>query len=164
MIAQKLAVVNTLLSVLKDRKVKYVLNGDIILSSVLTKDDKSKVQAILLKGFESNEISMTDNARANNDTEAKMKSYVSGLINNWVRKNPDFNNGVGYTPKNPGSRTGQKDETIKNLRLMKKAITDEKALAEIDKAIADRLAEIKPESVVIVNVDVIPEHLRHLVK
>lgn len=164
MIGQKEAVVNTLLSVLRDRDVEYEMKGEISLKSVLTKEDKAKVHAILLAGFESQEISMTDKARANNNTEAKMKSYVGGLISNWVKKNPEFNNGKSYIPENKGSRTGQSDEQIKNLRLMKKTITDEETLAEIDEAIADRLAIIKPESVIVVKAEAIPEHLRHLVK
>lgn len=164
MIGQKEAVVHILLGVLLDRDVEYVLGGEIILNDLLTKEDKQKVQVLLLAGFASDEIHMTEPAKRNNNTPAKMKSYVNGLINNWVRKNPEFNDGVGYVPKNKGSRTGQKDEQIKNLRLMKKTITDEETLAEIDLAIADRLAIIKPESVVKVNAEAIPEHLRKFVK
>ena len=163
MIGQKQAVVNTLLSVLKDRDVDYVLNGEENLKDVLTKDDKTKVNSILCAGFIAQEIQMSAEASAKylKDPQ-KLKTYVSGLINNWVRKNTEFNNGVTYAPKMPGSRTGQRDETIKNLRLMKKEMTDPKVLVEIDQAIADRLAEIKPESVVTINPDAIPEHLRHL--
>ena len=165
MINQKTAVVNALMDVLASRDVEYVLGGDVIMASVLTKEDKDTVRSYLCNGFHEGEIQMSESARAKyvgNETE--MKKYVSGLVNNWIRKNPDFNCGVGYTAKNPGSRTGQSDETIKNLRLMLKSITDEATKAEIDKAIAVRLAEIKPESVVTVNAEAIPEHLRRFIK
>ena len=48
------------------------------------------------------------------------------------------------------------------MRALKKTTNDVSVLAEIDKAIATRLAEIKPATVEI-DVSALPEHLRHLV-
>ena len=165
MIGQKTAVVNTILSVLKDRGEEYVLNGEVNLKDVLTKQDKDKIKSILCEGFHKKEINMTEEASSKYvGNESPMKTYVNGLLNNWIRKHKPFNSGVGYSPKNPGSRTGSKDEVIKNLRLMKKTTTDESVLEEIEKCIQERLLEIKPESVVVVDESKIPEHLRKFIK
>ena len=162
---QKEAVCGLILQTLKGKGIDYVLGGEVPIHTLLDKTDKSSIREQLCEGFESGEIQMSEQAKVKYvDNPVKLKGYVNGLLNNWIRKNPEFNCGVGYKAKNPGSRTGQSDETIKNLRLMKKAITDAKALAEIEQAIVDRLAEIKPESVVTVNAEAIPEHLHKFIK
>ena len=168
MIGQKQAVCQALMSVLNDRGVSYELGGKIVLGTILTDEDKKTVKDQLCAGFHAGEISMSAEAQAKYvGNEVEMRKYVNGLLNNWVRKEPTFNamfNGGKYEHKNPGSRTGQSDETIKNLRLLLKQQTDPTIKAEIEQAIAERIAEIKPESVVTVNVEAIPEHLRKFVK
>jgi len=161
---QKTAVCNTLLSVLTDEHRSAVESKEVAMKDVLTPDQKAKVRAIILEGLMTNKIEMTEQARAKHNTEALMKTYVSGLVNNWIKKNPDFNCGVKYEPKNKGSRAGQGDEQIKALRQLLKQTTDPQATDEINKAISERLAEIRPQQVVTINVDALPEHLKHLAK
>jgi len=48
------------------------------------------------------------------DVASLRKHYVSGLLNNWIRKAPELNGGVKYEAKNPGSRT--KDPTLQALK------------------------------------------------
>ena len=164
MTSQKEAVCNALLSVLSARGHEYELNGEASINSVLTKDDKAKVRAIIFEGFRSGEISMTDDAQEKYADDTEMNKYVNGLVNNWIKKNPEFNGGDKYVPENPGSRTGQSDDQIKALRALKKTTNDATAIAEIDEAIEARLAEIKPSATVTIDVSALPEHLRHLVK
>ena len=123
----------------------------------LDKDQKASVREILLEGFENEEIELKNDPK-------DMKKYVNGLLNNWLRKDKRFNGNVTYKAKNPGSRAGQGDAQIKNLRLLLKTDIDDDAKAEINQAIQDRLAEIKPEKKIEVDATVIPEHLQHLVK
>ena len=170
MISQKLAVVQVLMSILEERGVSYELGGETILNDVLNDEDKKTAREHLCAGFHAGKISMSAEAQGKYvGNEVEMKKYVSGLLNNWIRKEPTFNNnfknaGGKYQAKNPGSRTGQTDETVKNLRLLLKTQTDPRVISEIEQAIADRIAEIKPETVVIVNVEAIPEHLRKFIK
>jgi len=161
---QKTAVCNALLTVLKDRGVDYEINGETPIREVLTDTDKAKARAIVLEGFMSGHIDMSESAREKYNTEALMKTYVSGVVNNWIKKNPEFNCGVKYKPANPGSRTGSQDEQVKNLRLLLKQTEDPQARTEIQTAINERLAEIKPKATVTIDADKLPEHLRHLVK
>lgn len=161
---QKTAVVNTILSVLKERGVDYELGGEVTVKSILEDDDKAKVRAIILEGLMAGEIEMSESARAKHDDEAKMRVYTNGLINNWIKKNPDFNCGNKYKPANPGSRTGSQDEQIREMRKLLKQTDDPEVIEMVNKSINERLAELKPESVVTIDASKLPEHLRKLVK
>jgi len=163
--SQKQAVVNTLLSVLKERGVDYEMKGETPIKEVLTKDDRDKARVIIIAGFQANEISLSESAQAKYlSDESAMNTYVNGLIKNWISKNPDFNSGNKYTPKNPGSRAGQGDETVRALRALLKVTSDEEVRDEVNQALKARLEEIKPTQAVEINVDALPDHLRHLVK
>lgn len=158
---QREATVNTIISVLADRDVQYELGGSTNVSEVLTSEDKKKVQTILAAGFNKGEIQLSEEAKAKYiGNTAEMNKYVSGLINNWVRKFPDFNNGSKYEAKNPGSRAGTGDEMVKEMRKLLKIQTDAKAKVAIQEAIDSRLAEIKPTKSVTVNLEAIPAELR----
>jgi len=162
MTGQKQAVVNAILSVVKERTGKdYKMAGEVRMKDIFTKDDHNKVRAILIAGFESGDVSISDQARAKHQ-ENGFVTYTNGLIKNWVKKNPDFNCGQKYTPENPGSRAGQGDETVRALRALLKTTEDEEVRAEIQTALDKRLAEIKPKSEVKINKEALPEHLRHL--
>lgn len=161
---QSTATVNAIMSVLKSKGVNYVLNGETPVSEFYDLF-KTEVNAILCAGFKSGDVDMSEEAKAKylgDDTE--LKKYVTGLINNWVRKHPEFNGGSHYIPKNPGSRTGSADEQIKALKQLMKQTNDAVIQAEIQQAINERLAEIKPTATVEINVNALPAHLRHLVK
>ena len=111
-----------------------------------------------------NEIEMSEQARAKHNDESKMRVYVSGLLNNWIKKHPPFNAGKKYVPVNKGSRTGSSDPQIKAMRALLKTTNDEESIAKINEAIQTRLAEIRPAQTVEIDVDALPEHLRHLAK
>jgi hypothetical protein len=135
--------------------IKSVIDFDDNTSVSLTKDQKAKVKEILVKQFNSGEIEL----KSGQDDLGK---YVNGLINNWLRKDKRLNGGIVYQAKNPGSRAGQSDTMVKNLRLLKKTVTDESALADIDAAITARLAEIRPAKTVEIDATAIPEEFKHL--
>ena len=68
----------------------------------------------------------SEKGKLKNNTEKLMKSYVSGLVNNWIRKYKPFNQGVKYEIKNPGSRKGSGDEQVREMRKLLKTISDVK--------------------------------------
>ena len=160
---QKTATINAILSVLKDRGVEYEMNGEVKMSDVLTADDKVKVRALIFTAFQAGEVEFKESFIDKVADDAKLKSYVSGLLNNWVRKNKEFNCGVVYKAKNPGSRAGSQDPEIKEMRKLLKVTADESAKATIQAAIDAKLAEIKATTNDIkIDVNSIPEALRHL--
>lgn len=97
-----------------------------------------------------------------NADEVAIRKYVPGLVNNWLRKDKRLNGGTQYVAKNPGSRSGSGDESIKAMKSLLAITTDPAAKQEIQKAIEARQAELRPR--VEVNVEALPPSLRHLVQ
>ena len=128
----------------------------------LTSDERKEVHALVMEQFEEHESLMTDEARAKHTTEAEMSSYVSGLISNWLKKDKRLNGNTVYQPKNPGSRTGQGDAMVRELRKAAAAFADDaEKLAEINGFLTERIAEIKAAKAKDVEIDysVLPEGL-----
>jgi hypothetical protein len=158
MVNQKQAVTNAVLTVFPD----FQLGGETSLAEILTDTAKKEIKSIIVNGFMSGKIEMSEEGKAKYfSNQSELSKYVVGLINNWVRKNPEFNGGNGYTVKNPGSRKGAGDETLKALRQLLKVTTDAQVKSEIESAISERLNDIKPK--VEINLAALPEHLRYLV-
>lgn len=133
---------------------------------LLGKDGVKQVRDIVAAALMDDAIEMTQESRAKYSTPEAMKEYSSGLVNNWLRKDTRLNGGSKYEAKNPGSRSGSSDAQIKELKklLILKA-DDAEATATINEAIEARQAELAKEKAktIEVNVDVLPEHLKHLV-
>ena len=160
---QKTACVNSILSVLDDRGVSYEMNGPTPMSEVLDSADKEKIRALLFTAFRAGEVEYKESFQAKVDVDSELKKYISGLLNNWVRKNKEFNGGNIYKAKNPGSRAGSQDPQVKEMRKLLSVTTDDKAKQAIQGAIDTKLAEIKAsKSTVTIDVNSIPEELRHL--
>jgi hypothetical protein len=161
--SQREAVVSTILSVLEESGIDYELNGSVPVSEALTPDMKSDVRDQIIDGFNAGEITLSEAAQAKFlPFPAELRKYVNGLVNNWIKKYKPFNCGVAYKPKNEGSRTGFADPQIKALRtLKKKAGLTAEQVSQIDEAIAERQAELKPK--VEINVEDLPEEFKNLV-
>ena len=127
-----------------------------------SKDDRATVIGIICESFNADEITMSPEAKAKFTTPEKLKTYTNGLLSNWLRKDKRLNGGAKYVAKNPGSRAGQGDETVKNLRLLKKTLTDPTQITEVESSINARLAEIKAAKApkVEIDYDAIPASLR----
>jgi hypothetical protein len=162
-VSQKQAVRNAIFSVLEDRGESYELNGPVAIGDVFNSDDKANAREILFTGFKNGEIEYKDSFQSKVDDDTELKKYVSGLLNNWMRKDKELNCGEVYKAKNPGSRAGSQDSKIKEMRKLLKVTTDESAKAMIQEAITARLAEIKPAQTVEIDASALPEHLQHLV-
>lgn len=122
-----------------------------------TKEQLRQIEATVLAMFTSG---LTVHSK--NPTPDQLKKYVPGLVNNWLRKDKRLNGGVQYVAKNPGSRSGSQDESIKAMRLLQQTVDTEEAKAAIQVEIDKRLAELKPTPTV--DITKLPESLRHLVK
>jgi len=133
---------------------------------VMTEAMHKSVSAELTEGFLSgiNSLENTPSNQLKLTNPAEMSKYVSGLKSNWLRKDVRLNGGVEYTPKNPGSRAGVSDPTLKALKGLiaskKFAGTDKEK--EILRHIEIRTATIQAEKAKKVTVDIsqIPAELR----
>lgn len=162
---QRTATVKTILGVLSDRGVKYELGGAKNITEVLTDDDRARVRQLIVAGFKSGQIEMAEESKAKyfNDDKA-LSAYVSGLVNNWIRKAPEFNGGGKYQPKNPGARAGSQDEQIVEMTKLLKQTNDPKTKGMIEQAIEARKAELFYSKQPTIDVSKLPSHLQHLVK
>lgn len=116
-------------------------------STVLTKEIRGNVHAIVVEGFRSGTIAF-EASEANNAKladESKLNAYVSGLISNWVRKDKRLNGDTKYAAKNPGSRTGASDEQLKTLRALRKQFEGTDKAELIDAQIEKRVGELRAE-------------------
>ena len=159
--SQKVFVCECIVDVLNENGIDYVLNGSVSVSDVLTPTMKEEVRNRTIEGFLNYEIQMTPQSQDKYLGDmSELKKYVHGLVNNWIRKNPEFNSGEKYTAKNPGSRQGSGDEQVREMRKLLKVTTDPESRKLIESAIQQRLEEIKPQ--VEIDVNKLPEHLRNL--
>lgn len=105
---------------------------------VPTKEQRAQINLVLFEGIRSGSIEMSTEK-----SDSDMKQYVSGLISNWLRKDPRLNGGVKYAAKNPGSRAGSTDPQLKALRtLIAQPTLSDEDKADIQVHIDARVAEL----------------------
>lgn len=104
---------------------------------VISKEQRAQVNAILFEGFRSGGIELDREY-----TDSDLKSYVSGLQSNWLRKDKRLNGGMKYEAKNPGSRAGSTDPQLKAMKALLSTVESESDRAEIQAHIDARTAEI----------------------
>jgi Zn-dependent oligopeptidase len=131
----------------------------------LSTEQRKEVISSIMSGFENGTVELSAEASTKYNTIAKLKSYTQGLVSNWLRKDSRLNGGVKHETKNPGSRAGSGDSTVKALRALRSTLKDANQIAEVESEIAARIAAFKASKTpkVEINTDLIPENLRHLV-
>ena len=98
------------------------------------------------------------------NTDEKIRKYIPGLVNNWVRKSKELNGGGDYVPKRPGSRTGSGDEVLASMKGLRALLASQnKDTKEVDEEIAKRVAELEAKKRPAIDVSKLPPSLRHLV-
>jgi len=153
---QKDAVYLAITNVLESNGIPFEDGMDI--KTLMSKELRAQVSQVLCQGFTNGTIDYAGEV----PTDSDLKEYVGGLISNWVRKDPRFNGNTKYVAKNPGSRAGQGDEQLKNLKLYLATKTDPADKAEVQKYIDARVAELAAEKAKSVEIDTsaLPEALR----
>lgn len=131
----------------------------------LSTEQRKDVIGSIMQGFANGTVELSQEAASKYDTDAKLKSYTQGLVSNWLRKDTRLNGGSKYETKNPGSRAGSGDDTVKALRTLRSTLVDADQIAQVEAEIATRVAAFKAskQPKFEINADLIPENLRHLV-
>ena len=117
---QKESYFNAITNVLKEDKVKFVENETVV-KSIITTEQKTKVLAVIIAGFNSGKIELKDTP-SNKEKLAdatKMETYARQTLKNWLDKDLRLNGNVPFEFKKPGSRAGQGDKVAKNLKALR---------------------------------------------
>ena len=140
------------------------------IKSYVTKEERTKVIALVVAGFMAGEVEMSDEARVKYSDAKSLTGYTNGLVTNWFNKSKELNGGVKYEAKNPGARAGSNDEQIQEMKLLQKkleAAGNVEGAAKVAAAIVGRLEELKATkaSAALREVDAskLPEELRDLI-
>lgn len=135
MLSQKEAVYQAVKSVFAEHGVSH----EDFTKAELDKSMREQVISIVTTGFENNEVELKS-------SQDNIKSYTSGLVSNWLRKDKRLNGNTVYKPANPGSRTGQQDPMVKNLRILLSTLPEgSEAHTACQERISTRIAEVKAE-------------------
>jgi hypothetical protein len=136
---QKEAVFSAVASVLSEAGI--AVNEGENFAAHLNRELRAQVTNILVEGFTAGTIALDKSF----ESDADLRTYCSGLTSNWLRKDPRMNGGVKYVAKNPGSRVGSADPTIKSMRMLLATRTDLSVedRAEIQACINSRVAEVR---------------------
>jgi hypothetical protein len=103
-----------------------------------TTEQRKQVAMILIAGF----VDGTIDHKSGPLSEDEASKYVPGLISNWLRKDKELNGGIVYMAKNPGSRSGSSDPSLKAMRVLLDQVGTAEGKAEVQAHIDSRLAEI----------------------
>ena len=163
-INQREAVYVTTMNVLADHEIPFDDGQAGGAEAVVTKDMRKSIVDCISLAILAGEVEMSTEGKAKYNDIKKMKTYVSGLVSNWYRKDPRLNGATKYKAKNPGSRAGSGDEQIKALKTLRQVkAEDAEAVAVIDQAIEARKAELGASKTVELTDDMIaclPAELR----
>ena len=157
-LTQKDAVYNAVTSVLAENNVSVEGTNA---SAVMTRELRAQVNQVLFEGFRDGSIELDKEF-----TDTELKGYVSGLQSNWLRKDTRLNGGGKYSAKNPGSRVGSSDPSLKAMRALLSTLTSEADKAEVQTAINARVSEIQASKVkkVVIDTTALPAALQGFVK
>ena len=117
---QKEAYYMAITSVIKESGINFEESSTVCLP-VFTKEMRKQVVAIVCEGFRNKTIGLKDTP-ANAEklaNPAKLQDYAYSTLTNWLNKDTRFNGGVKHEIKNKGSRAGQGDKNLKNLKLLR---------------------------------------------
>ena len=104
-------------------------------------------------------------------TDTDLSKYTSGLISNWIKKDPRLNGNKKHQSSSSNSssnRVGNSDSQVKELKKLLKATTGTDSEQEVAEALNARINELKinktSRAKSSISVESIPENLQHLVK
>jgi hypothetical protein len=166
---QREATFQAITTVLSNSGVSFTSGEDV--KAVLTSEHKKKVRDILVTGLKDGSITSTQEFMSKMSTDADLSKYTSGLISNWVKKDPRLNGNKKHQSGTAGSgstRVGNGDSQVKELKKLLKASAGTDSEQEVADALNARLNELKVNKTSSakksINVESIPENLQHLVK
>lgn len=137
---QKEAVHMAVTSILASAGINFT-SGVTVAAGVLDKNLRSQVNAILIQQFLNKEIDLSDEARTRLSNTKNLRSYVSQLVSNWLKKDSRLNGGAGQVPA-PKAKKNVNDPQLKAMRHLLTVQTDASKRNEIQSFIDQREQEL----------------------
>jgi len=132
----------------------------------LSDSQRGEVNHILFEGFKQGSVDITDASRKKYDSNEKLLSYSKSLVGNWLKRDTRLTGGKEHVP-NPDSARGPRDEQIKHMNMLLKAVKakgNEDSINSVEKCIEARKSEIAAKRAKSEEIDSnhIPDSLKHL--
>ena len=147
---QKDAVYQAVISVLSNEGVAFKEGVDSAIS-LLNRPLRSRINSILMSGFASGNVELDTSF----DSQAALKTYTSGLVSNWLRKDARLNGGIKAAPSKRNNvvskssvKSRDKDLQLKALKALLSQTTDNEKRLEIQSFIDARVNELEKQSLV----------------
>jgi hypothetical protein len=156
-VSQKHAVYVAIVNVLTEQGITFEEGMDV--APHMTRERRAIVNAILIAGFKTGEIELNGEY-----DDQELKSYVSGLQSNWIRKDARLNGNTKYQAKNPGSRTGSGDKQLSQMKLLLSTLTDPNDRNEVQVCIDARTAELAASKVKTIDFSALPAEFAKFLK
>lgn len=142
---QKDAVLSAISTVLANNNIKFQPNVTNV-ASVLTRELRSQINTLLTVEFSNGSVDMSDDAKSKLNDVAELRAYISGLVSNWVRKDPRLNGGAVIATTSSSTTTVSKslrnDPQLQALRKLQSAQVETSKQVEIQGFIDKRIAEL----------------------
>lgn len=128
------------------------------INRTITSEQRKDIVDMLVDGFKNDQIMLATEF----PSDQALRTYCTGLLSNWLRKDTRLNGGDKYVPKHPGRGRGVgSDAQLKALNALLNQVSDPADKAEIQEYIDARKAEIAPaQTYKNVDFNVLPEGLR----
>lgn len=128
----------------------------------LTTEQRGHVTSILVELFKQGVVEIkSDKERPN------PKKYFAGAVSNYLRKDPQYNNGNKYAPdpdKLKGPRKSKKIQEMEKLLAAVSLGSDAEVIKQVQAELDTMITEAATTKVVTIDIEHIPESLRHLIK
>lgn len=146
---QKDAVFSAVTQILASNNVSFQ-SGSTDVSTLLTRELRAQINTRLETDFRSGSVEMSDDAKSKLNDTAELRAYISGLVSNWVRKDPRLNGGTTVATTSTttvSAKTLRNDAQLKALRAFLSAQVDPLRRQEIQGYIDQRIAELSKKDV-----------------
>lgn len=142
---QKDAVFSAVSQILASNNVSFTANSTNA-TAVLNRELRSQINGVLVQQFLAGNVELSEDAKEKLNDESQLRAYISGLVSNWLRKDPRLNGGTVLatttSTKSTLSKTIKSDPQLQALRKLHNAQVEPSKRLEIQAHIDRRIAEL----------------------
>ena len=141
---QKDAVFSAVSQVLSSNNITFTANSTNA-SAVLNRELRLQINGVLVQQFLAGSVELSEDAKNKLNDESELRAYISGLVSNWLRKDPRLNGGTVLattSSKSTLTKSIKSDPQLQALRKLHSAQVEPAKRLEIQAHIDRRIAEL----------------------